>query len=145
MSFKFKSIVRRKELNQVINIVSGLPRSGTSMMMQMLDAGGMTIVTDNIRKADQNNLRGYYEFESVKQIADDSSWLNQCFGKAFKIVSPLLYQLTKDKKYKIIFLNREMAEIIKSQNVMLERLGQKGSDVSSQELAKKYKKHLSEV
>lgn len=80
-----------EETHDVITIVSGLPRSGTSMIMRMLDAGGMPLVVDNIRKPDKDNIRGYYEYERVKKIKDgDISWLRDCRGKAVKIVSPLL-------------------------------------------------------
>ena len=76
-----------------IIIVSGLPRSGTSLMMQMLDSGGVEVVTDNIRTADTDNPRGYYEFEQVKKIKEDAAWLPDARGKAFKMVSQLLYDL----------------------------------------------------
>ena len=77
-------------LDSDIIIVSGLPRSGTSLMMQMLDRAGMETVTDNIRKADSDNPRGYYEFEQVKKIGEDPSWLSTVRGKAVKMVSQLL-------------------------------------------------------
>ena len=111
-------------MNQTIAIVSGLPRSGTSLMMQMLDSGGMEVVTDNIRTADEDNPKGYYEFEKVKKIKEDPAWLNDMRGKAFKMVSMLLYDLPADEKYKVIFMKRNMDEILSSQNKMLERLGQ---------------------
>ena len=78
--------------NEII-IVSGLPRSGTSLMMQMLDNGGVEVVTDHIRTPDTDNPRGYYEFEQVKKIKEDASWLPGTRGKAFKMVSQLLYEL----------------------------------------------------
>jgi len=78
------------QVNDEIIIVAGLPRSGTSLMMQMLEAGGIEPVTDNIRGADLDNPKGYYEFEKVKTIAEDSSWLPGTRGKAFKMVSILL-------------------------------------------------------
>lgn len=111
-------------MNRTITIVSGLPRSGTSLMMQMLDIGGMKVVTDNIRTADEDNPKGYYEFEKAKKIRDDASWLKDMRGKAFKMVSMLLYDLPVDEKYKVIFMKRNMNEILTSQNKMLERLGQ---------------------
>lgn len=126
-------------------IVSGLPRSGTSMMMQMLEAGGIPIVTDHIRKADEDNLQGYYEFEKVKTIKQDSSWLENCHGKVFKMVSALLYYLPKDNKYKVIFMKRKMEEMLASQNMMLQRQGQKGDNVSDDEMAKKFEKHLRKI
>lgn len=73
-------------MNNMITIVSGLPRSGTSMMMRMLEAGGIELMTDNIRKADEDNPHGYFEFENVKKIKDDSSWLNAAWGRVFKMV-----------------------------------------------------------
>jgi len=134
-----------KKNNEFITIVSGLPRSGTSMMMKMLEAGGMEVVTDGIRKADEDNPRGYYEYERVKKIKEDKTWLPECKGKAVKMVSMLLYDLPKDYKYKIIFMQRDMQEMLASQAKMLERLGKKGSDVSDEEMAEKYEKHLKEI
>ena len=97
-----------KQRNKVITIVSGLPRSGTSMMMRMLEAGGMEIVVDNIRKADEDNLHGYFEYEKVKKIKEDSSWLDNTQGKVFKMVSMLLYDLPSDRSYQLIFMKRNM-------------------------------------
>ena len=85
--------VRAERWVSMITVVSGLPRSGTSMMMRMLDAGGVPIVTDQVRKPDSYNPRGYYEYEKVKGMKGDVSWLDQCYGKAVKIVSQLLYFL----------------------------------------------------
>jgi len=111
-------------ISQTITIVSGLPRSGTSLMMQVLDRGGMEVVTDNIRTADEDNPRGYYEFEKVKKIKEDSSWLKATRGKVFKMVSMLLYDLPLNEKYQIIFMQRDMDEALASQRKMLKRLNQ---------------------
>src|SRR2546428_1479705 len=108
---------------QFITIVSGLPRSGTSMMMRMLDAGGLPVLVDNIRKADDDNPYGYYEFEPVKRLSSDSSWLREARGKAFKMVYALLYELPKDYDYRVIVMQRKMDEIIASQRAMLCRQG----------------------
>ena len=108
--------------NEII-IVSGLPRSGTSLMMQMLDNGGVPVVTDNLRTADTDNPRGYYEFERVKKIRHDVSWLPATRGKAFKMVSQLLYELPSSQRYRIIFMERNMDEVLLSQEKMLARLG----------------------
>jgi len=110
-------------LDSEIIIVSGLPRSGTSLMMQMLDSGGIEIVTDHLRTADTDNPRGYYEFERVKKIKDDTSWLPETRGKAFKMISQLLYHLPADERYRIIFMERDLDEVLVSQEKMLERLG----------------------
>ena len=111
-------------MTKTITIVSGLPRSGTSLMMQMLDRGGMEAVTDNVRTADEDNPKGYYEFEKVKKIKEDSSWLKDTRGKVFKMVSMLLLELPSDENYKIIFMQRNMQEVLASQKKMLERLNQ---------------------
>ncbi len=109
-------------MSKHIIIVSGLPRSGTSLMMQMLDQGGVEVVTDNIRRADTDNPRGYYEFEQVKKIKNDVSWLPATRGKAFKMVSQLLYELPPTEKYRIIFMERDLDEMFVSQEKMLVRL-----------------------
>jgi hypothetical protein len=106
-----------------ITIVSGLPRSGTSLMMQMLEAGGIPIVTDHVRTADTDNPRGYYEFEAVKAIKRDATWLPATCGKAFKMVSQLLYDLPPGETYHIIFMERDLDEVLLSQEKMLTRLG----------------------
>jgi len=105
--------------SKYIFIVSGLPRSGTSMMMNMLTEGGMEILTDNVRKADVDNPKGYYELEIVKNIRNDNSWLHASRGKAFKIVSELLYYLPDEHNYKVIFMRRHTDEILASQSKML--------------------------
>jgi hypothetical protein len=110
-------------MDSEIIVVSGLPRSGTSLMMQMLAAGGVEVVTDNIRTADTDNPRGYYELEQVKRIKRDSSWLPQTRGKAFKMVSQLLYDLPPGESYRILFMERDLDEVLASQEKMLRRLG----------------------
>jgi hypothetical protein len=106
-----------------IIIVSGLPRSGTSLMCQMLDRGGIEVVTDGIRTPDTDNPRGYYELEQVKKIKQDASWLPETRGKAFKMVSQLLYDLPPTERYRVIFMQRDLDEMLASQEKMLERLG----------------------
>ena len=108
-------------LDSEIVIVSGLPRSGTSLMMQMLQAGGIEVVTDNIRVADVDNPRGYLEFEIAKQIERDASWLPMMRGKAFKMVSQLLYHLPPTESYRIIVMQRDLDEVLASQEKMLQR------------------------
>ena len=128
-----------------ITIVSGLPRSGTSMMMRMIEAGGIEPVTDRIREADEDNLRGYYEFEHVKQIKEDKSWLPLCEGKVVKMISMLLLDLPLDRKYKVVFMRRNMNEILSSQKVMLQRREEKGAAVDDDKMAQNYEKHLNQV
>ena len=123
-----------------IIIVSGLPRSGTSLMMQMLDSGGVPVVTDNVRTADPDNPRGYYEFEQVKTIKHDASWLPDMRGKAFKMISQLLYELPSNQKYRIIFMERDLDEIVPSQEKMLTRLGKPAAPGA--EIKRQYTLHL---
>ena len=110
-------------LEMEIIIVSGLPRSGTSLLMQMLAAGGITVITDKLRTADADNPRGYYEFELVKKIKQDASWLPQVRGKAVKMISQLLYDLPGNESYRVILMERDLDEVLVSQEKMLERLG----------------------
>jgi hypothetical protein len=114
-------------MNPEIIIVSGLPRSGTSLMMQMLESGGIAIVTDHIRTADTDNPRGYYEFEQVKKVKHDASWLPAARGKAVKMISQLLYDLPATESYRIIFMERDLEEVLVSQEKMLERLGHRAA------------------
>ena len=100
-------------------IVTGLPRSGTSLVMQMLEAGGIPILADDSRRADENNPRGYFEFEPVKKLFRDSSWLLEVRGKAVKIVAPLLPALPHTIACRVIFCERDLDEILDSQESML--------------------------
>ena len=130
-------------MNSEIIVVSGLPRSGTSVMMQMLHAGGIEAITDRIRAADTDNPRGYFEFERVKKIKGDAAWLPQARGKAFKMVSLLLYDLPATECYRIIFMDRDMDEILDSQEKMLQRLGRPAAP--RDEIARAYGLHLNRL
>ena len=125
-----------------ITIVSGLPRSGTSMMMQALEAGGIPILTDNIRKKDEDNPEGYYEFEPVKKTKDDPSWVPGARGKVVKMVYVLLYDLPEEYEYRVIFMRRNIDEVLASQKIMLKRLGKQGAKVSDEKLAEFFKAQL---
>lgn len=131
-------------MSEIITIVSGLPRSGTSMMMQMLQAGGMEVVTDEIRKADEDNLKGYFEFEKVKTIRNDASWLDSVEGKAVKIISDLLFHLPGDRRYKIIFMLRDLREVLASQRKMMRRRGS-ADETGDEEMAALMESHLDKV
>jgi hypothetical protein len=126
-----------------IVVVSGLPRSGTSLMMQMLDHGGIPVVTDNIRTADTDNPRGYYEFEQVKAIKRDTAWIHSTRGKAFKMVSQLLYELPSTERYKVIFMERDFDEMLASQEKMLERLGRPAAP--REEIKRSFTAHLQKL
>jgi predicted AlkP superfamily phosphohydrolase/phosphomutase/tetratricopeptide (TPR) repeat protein len=104
-----------------IYIVSGLPRSGTSMMMQMLEAGGAPIFSDNIRQADSSNPRGYYEHEKIKSLASDSHIITQANGKVVKVITPLLKFLPSRFNYKVILMTRAIRDVLSSQEEMIKK------------------------
>jgi len=120
-------LYRRIRYGQPIVVVSGLPRSGTSMAMKMLEAGGLGVVTDGLRAADEDNPKGYYEDERVKDLyrEGDKTWLRDSRGKVIKIISFLLKSLPADNNYKVLFMHRNLKEIVASQNKMLARRGEK--------------------
>jgi sulfotransferase family protein len=128
---------------QPVTVVSGLPRSGTSMMMMMLAEGGMPIITDEIRRADSDNPNGYFEFETVRQMsAGDVDWLADANGKAVKVISALLEYLPSNYSYKIIFLERDVHEILASQRKMLMNRNEKEMG-NEAEIEAQIQKHLS--
>ncbi|HTP09797.1 MAG TPA: sulfotransferase domain-containing protein [Anaerolineae bacterium] len=129
-----------------ITIVSGLPRSGTSMMMKMLEAGGLSPVTDNIRTADEDNPKGYYEFERVKQLPKgDVAWLPDAQGKVVKVIAALLPYLPGGYRYRVIFMQRAMPEVLASQRQMLIRRGEDPNKIPDDVIAKLFEKHLKQV
>ncbi len=128
-----------------IVIVSGLPRSGTSLMCQMLDNGGVEVVTDHLRTPDTDNPRGYYELEKVKKIKDDASWLPETRGKAFKMVSQLLYHLPATEHYRIIFMERDLDEVLISQEKMLEHLGHPAAAAPRDQIRHAFIGHLDRI
>ena len=128
-----------------IIIISGLPRSGTSMMMRMIDAAKIPILTDNIRKADEDNLKGYYEFERVKKLEVDRDWLPLAEGKAVKVISWLLKYLPINYEYKVIFMQRDINEILASQRKRMERRGEKDDNIPDKKMAEQYQLHLEQV
>ncbi|MGB3541360.1 MAG: hypothetical protein WBA11_00420 [Rubrivirga sp.] len=105
-------------------IVTGLPRSGTSMVMQMLEAADVAPFTDDERTADPDNPRGYLEAERVKRLAYDSSWLGQADGHALKVVAPLLPHLPTGPHYRAVLIERDLEEVLRSQAAMLDRHGE---------------------
>jgi hypothetical protein len=131
--------------SEMITVVSGLPRSGTSMMMRMLEAGGLEVLTDNIRTADKDNPKGYYEFERVKQLDHDTAWLEDAKGRVVKIISQLLQELPGDCTYKVVFMHRAMDEILASQRRMLVRRGESTDKISDEQMAALFRKHLERV
>ncbi len=132
--------------DEFITVVSGLPRSGTSMMMKMLEAGGIPPVTDELRTADEDNPKGYYEFERVKQMDQgDTSWVVGARGKVVKVISALLKHLPPGEQYRAIFIRRNMPEILASQRKMLIRRGEDPDKMDDAQMAMLFEKHVKQV
>lgn len=123
MANNIQRAFRRFRYGQPIVVVSGLPRSGTSMTMRMLEAAGLSIVVDGLREADEDNPKGYFELERVKDLAQENNWdwLQDARGQAIKIISYLLKELPDNHNYKVIFMRRDLREVLASQAKMLER------------------------
>jgi hypothetical protein len=146
MSFRLPGFFRKSNDPKEIIIVSGLPRSGTSMMMKMLESAGLEILTDNLRTADDSNPKGYFEFERVKKLkTGDFDWLSTARGKVVKVISALLEYLPNQYAYKIIFMQRNMNEILSSQRQMLVRDGIQDDQVPDGKLAQLYEDHLRKI
>jgi tetratricopeptide (TPR) repeat protein len=131
--------------SRMVTVVAGLPRSGTSMMMQMLAAGGVAPYTDGQRSADEDNPRGYLEHEQATRLQRDASWVPDARGKAVKIVATLVRHLPPGEEYRIVFMMRNLDEVIASQRAMLERLGRKGARLTDRALQRTYAATLVQV
>jgi hypothetical protein len=140
-------LYRRLRFGRPIIVVSGLPRSGTSMAMKMLEAGGVDIMTDGLRVADASNPEGYFELERVKRLETDADrrWLKAARGRAVKIISFLLPFVPDTNRYQIIFMRRPLEQVIASQNAMLARRGEPIGNVGDREMADLYREHLERV
>ena len=133
-----------------ITVVSGLPRSGTSLMMQMLAAGGVLPLTDEQRAPDPSNPRGYLELEAVKRLKADKSWLPQAPGKAVKVIHLLLPELAapgvpENLRFRVIMMRRPVAEVVASQRAMLARQGRAGAALPDAQLGKMFVDQLERV
>ena len=126
MASSLRRLYRRLRYGDPIVVVSGLPRSGTSMLMKMLEAGGLPILTDGLRAADEDNPKGYFEVERVKGLAQESDkrWLAEARGKGIKVISYLLKSLPPDLNYRVVFIRRDIEEVLASQRKMLARRGE---------------------
>jgi len=138
----FSKLHQANASNQPIIIVSGMPRSGTSMMMRMLAEGGLPTLTDELRRPDDDNPNGYFELEVVRQLKEGNfAWLNEANGKVVKVISALLEHLPQDHQYKIIFMERNPKETLASQKKMLDHRGQI-SKLSDEEMEQQFHTHL---
>ncbi|MBK8989130.1 MAG: sulfotransferase [Chloroflexi bacterium] len=146
MGFLKRIFGKSEEKTAVITIVSGLPRSGTSMMMKMIAAGGIPPLTDAIRAADEDNPKGYFEFERVKQMdKGDVAWVADAPGKSVKVIAALLKHLPPGYEYRVIFVQRNMAEILASQRKMLVHRGEDASKMDDAKMADLFAKHVQQV
>jgi len=138
-----KRAFRRKQGEPVV-VVSGLPRSGTSMLMKMLDAGGMEIMTDRERVADIDNPKGYFEYERVKNLEkeSDKSYVRAGRGKVLKVISFLIKDLPDDNDYRVIFMRRDLDEVLASQNKMIQRLGTTDSTAAEEAMKEAYRNDI---
>ena len=142
----FSRLSGKRYHDQFITIVSGLPRSGTSLMMSMLAAGGLELLTDNLRAADDDNLKGYYELEEVKKLAKgDHDWVARSHGKVVKVISTLLPYLPGGYRYRIIFMDRAMKEILASQRQMLFNRGEYPDNDSDDQMTEFFLKNRQQV
>ncbi len=141
-----KNLLQRMRYGEPVILVSGLPRSGTSMTMKMLEAVGLATVVDGVREADEDNPKGYFEDERVKDLhkMEDKGWVRDARGKAIKVISYLLKDLPEDNLYKVIFMRRNLKEVLASQKKMLDRRGEK-SETSDERMIEIYEDHLWKV
>jgi hypothetical protein len=140
-------MVRRIRYGRPVVVVSGLPRSGTSMMMQMLRAGGLEVVTDALRSPDESNPKGYYELEAVKELDKGAppAWLPGARGKAVKVISSLVGWLPDTCSYDVIFMQRDLDEVIVSQDRMLADRGESAGATDPARLRELYRKHVADT
>lgn len=113
-------------------------------MMQMLEAGGMEVLADAVRQPDDGNPRGYYEYARVKQLEKDASWLGEAEGKALKVVSLLLRSLPRRFRYQVVFMDRELGEVLDSQRELLRQLGNEG-DEDEARMRHSFERHLARI
>ena len=146
MKRKFLQLFEKKDQHSFIPIVSGLPRSGTSLMMSMLAAGGLEVLTDQLRTPDDDNPVGYFELEDVKKlIKGEHSWLASSNGKAVKVISTLLPYLPDGYHYRIVFMRRPMEEVLASQRKMLINRGENPDKISDDQMAEIFEKNLQQT
>ncbi|MCW5900685.1 MAG: hypothetical protein KIT10_15620 [Flavobacteriales bacterium] len=132
-------------MSAFITIVSGLPRSGTSLLMQMLAAGGMPLLTDGRRAPDIDNPKGYFEFERVKALPADTAWLAEARGRAVKVIHALLRHLPDHEVYRVLLVERALHEVVMSQGRMLARLGRPGGGLGAERMMSVFRQELVRV
>ena len=137
--------ISKEELSKTVVVVTGIPRSGTSMIMQMLQAGGLSLMIDNKRSKDENNPKGYFEFEPVKQLVKDNRFLEETKGKGIKIIPQFLRYLDAELSYRIIFIIRDINEVVASQEKMLSKDNNKDTNQSASDLKRAFDKQINQT
>ncbi len=139
-----KKLWGHRAQGEAVVIVSGLPRSGTSMLMRMLEAGGMAIMTDELREADVDNPKGYFEYERVKDLEKemDKSYVREGRGKVLKVISFLIKDLPDDNDYRVVFMRRDLSEVLASQNKMIDRLGTEDTSAQDEAMKEAYRNDI---
>ena len=146
MASWFQKMRLKMKYGSPVILVSGLPRSGTSMAMKMLDAGGLSVIQDGIRVADEDNPKGYFEDERIKDLAnmEDKSWFRDLRGRVIKVVSSLIQYLPDDNFYRVVFVRRNLHEVLASQQKMLDRR-EENNQTEDEAMLKMYEQHLEKV
>ena len=137
----------RASRGEPIVVVSGLPRSGTSMMMRMLEAGGLAILSDGERAADIDNPKGYFELERIKNLEKetDKSYLRAARGKAVKVISFLIKDLPDENDYRVLFMRRDLDEVLASQQKMIDRLGSADAEAEAAAMKEAFRNDIARV
>jgi hypothetical protein len=128
-----------------VTVVTGVPRSGTSLVMQMLAAGGIEPLTDGLRLPDDDNPRGYFELEAVKRTRRDASWVREAVGRSVKVIHALVTALPADRAYRLIWVHRPFEEVIASQRAMLARHGAGDDVLAPERLAEIFRAQVQEA
>ncbi|MFP6608385.1 MAG: sulfotransferase family protein [Myxococcota bacterium] len=132
-------------MRDFVTVVSGVPRSGTSLMMQMLAAGGLPLLVDEQRPPDEDNPHGYFEYAPVKASARDVAWWGGAAGRAVKVVHALLRHLPESGELRIVLMDRDLGEVLRSQRAMLERAGGASEAEDEMALARVFEAQLDEA
>lgn len=132
-------------LDTCITVVSGLPRSGTSMMMQVIASGGIPVLVDAHRPADDDNPKGYFEFAPIKRLHKDNTWVDQGLGKVMKVVTPLVPFLPENFSYRVVMMHRPVEEVLASQKAMLDRRGEKHDPSMDSKMAEVFRGEVKRV
>jgi hypothetical protein len=138
------TLVSKRDREDII-VVSGIPRSGTSMMMQMVEAAGFPILADDKRAPDDANQKGYYELEAVKASKRDTSWVAAAPGHAVKVIHALLPHLPTGHRYRVVLMKRDLREVVASQTAMLEATGQSADDLPEARLVEIFSTQLTQT